>query len=107
VGDSEKRAELVASIAPAGGDRPSELAILLLDRYPDNEEIAGSLAGEFQSGGWVGPWSDRLETQITQLQGWRQDGTLPVGVRNWAARMIEGLQRQRQEALEREAERGY
>jgi hypothetical protein len=107
VGDSKKRAELVASIAPAGGDRPSELAILLLDRYPDNEEIAGSLAGEFQSGGWVGPWSDRLETQITQLQGWRQDGTLPVGVRNWAARMIEGLQRQRQEALEREVERGY
>ena len=107
IGDSEKRAELVASIASAGGDRPSEVAILILDRYPDNEEIAGSLAGEFQSGGWFGPWSDRLETQITQLQGWRQDDTLPLAVRNWAARMIEGLQRQRHEALEREAEREY
>lgn len=107
VGDSEKRAELVASIAPAGGDRPSELAVLLLDRYPDNDEIAGSLAGEFQSGTWTGPWSGRLEMQITQLQGWRQDNTLPVAVRNWAGRMIEGLQRQRHEALEREAERGF
>ena len=107
VGGSDKRAELVASIARAGGDRPSELATLLLARYPDNEQIAGSLAGEFQSGSWVGPWSGRLEMQITQLEGWRQDGSLPIGVRKWAARMIEGLQRERHEALEQEAERGF
>lgn len=107
VGDSDERAELVATIARAGGDRPSELAIRLLDRYPDNKKIAGSLAGEFESGSWVGPWSGRLEKQITQLQGWRQDTTLPPGVRDWAAKMIEGLHRQRREALEREAERGY
>ena len=107
VGDSDRRAELVASIARAGGDRPSELAIVLLDRYPDNEKIGGSLAAEFQSGSWVGPWSARLERQITQLEGWRRDATLPIGVRNWAARMIEDLQREKFEALEREAERGF
>lgn len=107
IGGSETRAELVANIASAGGDRPSELTVLLLDRYPDNEEIAGALAAEFQSGSWVGPWSGRLEMQMAQLQGWRQDVTLSAGVRNWAAKMIENLQRQRSEALEREAERGF
>ncbi len=107
IGDSEERAEVVARIAPVGAERPSELAVLLLDRYPANEKIAGSLAGEFQSGGWTGLWSERLASQINQLQGWRQDAALPLAVRNWAARMIEALQRQRSEALEREAERGY
>lgn len=104
VGDSVDRARLVADIAPAGGDEPNPLAVLLLSRFPDDDRIAGSLAGAFQSGAWFGSWSRRLETQIEQLQGWRRRADLPLPVRTWARRMIETLEQQREQALQREAE---
>lgn len=116
VGDSLDRARLAASIAPATSvvkateedeeDQvvPSDLAIYLLESFGDDDEVAGALAGDFQSGGWVGPWSGRIAKQIADLTGWRRDMQLPIGVRTWAGRMIEGLERQRADALEREAE---
>jgi hypothetical protein len=104
IGRSADRARLVADIAPAGGDEPDPLAVLLLSRFPDDDKIAGSLAGTFQSGTWFGPWSRRLEAQIKQLQGWRRRADLPLPVRTWAARMIEALERQRVDALQHEAE---
>lgn len=116
VGDSLERARLAASIAPATSvvkateededDQgvPSDLAIYLLDSFGDDDEVAGALAGEFQSGSWMGPWSGRIAKQISDLTRWRRDMQLPVGLRTWAGRMIEGLERQRADALEREAE---
>jgi hypothetical protein len=104
IGGVEGRAELVARIAPAGDERPSELAILLLTLYPENQKIADSLAAQFQRGGWIGSWSGRLEIQISQLNGWRNDAELPIAVRSWAAKMIEYLQREKSAALESEAE---
>lgn len=104
IADSIDRARIVASIAPAGGDSPDGLAVWLLDHFPSDEEIAGSLAGEFHSGGWVGPWSGRLEMQIGQLEGWRRDTSLPLPVRQWARKMIDSLAAERTQALQREAE---
>ncbi len=104
IGALEGRAELVARIAPVGDERPSELAILLLTLYPENQKIAGSLAAQLQRGFWVGPWSGRLELQINQLNGWRQDLELPIAVRSWAVKMIDSLQREKIAVLEREAE---
>jgi hypothetical protein len=104
ISDSVDRARVVASVAPAGRDEPDPLAVLLLSRFPDDNDIAGALVGEFQSGVWYGPWSDRLDTQIAQLRNWRRNLGLPLAVRTWAGQMIAGLERQRSDALEREAE---
>jgi hypothetical protein len=104
VGDSVDRARLVADITPAGEDEPNPVAVLLLSRFPNDDKIVGSLAGNFQSGAWFGSWSRRLETQIEQLQGWRRRADLPLAVRTWARLMIEALERQKVEVLQREAE---
>jgi hypothetical protein len=105
VGDDLGRARLVASIAAVGGSEPSDVARFLLDRFGDDDQVGGSLSAEFGSGTWVGPWSGHIESQIKQLESWSSDAS--AGVRRWAARMIEGLRLQKQDALQREAERGY
>jgi hypothetical protein len=106
IGDDVERARLVASIAPAGGDQPSPYARFLLQHFPDDDDVASGLWGNFISGTWMGPESDRLEAQIEQLNRWRTAGE-PEGVRQWAAEVMRGLEARRLVALEREAEERY
>lgn len=106
IGDDVERARLVASIAPAGGDQPSPYARFLLQRFSDDDDVASGLWGNFISGSWVGPESDRLTAQIEQLNRWRTAGE-PEGVRQWAAEVVRGLEARRRVALEREAEERY
>ncbi|HEV3321881.1 MAG TPA: hypothetical protein VG147_06770 [Solirubrobacteraceae bacterium] len=102
-GDVE-RARIVASITPVEGEEPKPLARCLLQRFGDDEKIGASLAGTFMSGSWTGPESGRLAAQIAQLNSWRSRRDEPLGVRQWASRMVESLEVQRQTALQREAE---
>ncbi|HUZ10549.1 MAG TPA: hypothetical protein VMU76_10335, partial [Acidimicrobiales bacterium] len=107
VGSSLDRARLVASVISVGDERPSAVAETLLDRFAGDDEIEGSLYGEFLSGAWTGPESARLTRQIELLEGWREDATVGPGMRAWAATVATHLIEQRRHALEREAERGY
>lgn len=107
IGTETERARLVASVAPTGGDEPTAIARFLLDKFGDDDKVAASLSGDFISGSWAGNESDRLTSQIEQLNRWRNREEEPRGVRHWAGRMVEHLERQRREALEREAERDY
>lgn len=59
IGGSTERAEVVADIAPVGGTEPSPYADYLLTEFGHSDKVAGALAGEFQSGTWVGSWSNR------------------------------------------------
>jgi hypothetical protein len=98
------RARIVAAVAPVGGDSPTPVAQLLLERFPDDKEVWSGLWGDFMSGTWMGPESTRLETQIEQLTNWRTRGGEPEGVRRWAAEMIGYLEARRDKALQEEAE---
>lgn len=103
VGTNLERARTVASIAAAGGDDPTPIARFLLGRFGKDDNVAGSLAGDFISGFWWGNESDRIAGQITQLQGWLSS-TEPPGVKRWARRMIRDLEVAKTSALQREAE---
>ena len=104
VGSDVERARIAASITPVEGEEPKPLARYLLQHFGDDEKIGASLAGTFTSGSWTGPESGRLAAQIAQLNSWRSRQDEPLGVRQWASRMVEGLEAQRQAALRREAE---
>lgn len=106
VGDSVERGRLVASIASVGAAEPSAVCRTLLEQFGDDEKVGSSLAAEFMSGSWTGSESSRLSSQISQLEGWLK-ADLPPPVKQWATRMIQSLERSREAALEREAERGY
>ncbi|HEV7938963.1 MAG TPA: hypothetical protein VGP18_13185 [Solirubrobacteraceae bacterium] len=104
VGAQVERARIAASIAPVEGEEPQPVARYLLQHFGDDEHVEASLAGTFMSGSWIGPESGRIATRITQLNSWRSRQNEPLGVRQWAARMVENLEVQRQAALQREAE---
>jgi hypothetical protein len=107
IGDSLERARVVAAVAHPGGATPTETATLLLDHFPGDEEISSSLYAAMVSGGWTGPWSDRVARQIEQLGAWARDPQLPNGVRDWATKVVASLRVEHRTALEREAERDF
>ena len=82
---SEPRSELVTA---------DQIAVELINRFPDDDQIWSSLAGEFQSGSWVGPWSDRIRHQLDLLESWRADPTLPRPFKDWTQQMSRSLERQ-------------
>ncbi len=104
VGSDIGRARIAASITPVEGEEPKPLARYLLQHFGEDKEIGASLAGTFMSGSWTGPESGRLAAKIAQLNSWRSRQDEPLGLRQWASRMVEGLEAQRQAALQREAE---
>jgi hypothetical protein len=119
VGDDVRRARLVASITPVGGeepigapptvpaagDQPTPVARFLLSGFSEDREVASSLWAQFVSGFWTGPESERIAGQIEQLNRWRRRPDEPLGVRTWARDMVRDLEVRRRAALEREAER--
>ena len=107
VGSDIERARLVASIASPGGDEPTAIARFLLTKFSKDEKVKGSLAGQFISGFWWGPESERIAGQIGQLTNWRKRSTEPLAVRAWAREMIQNLEERRKVALLREAEEDY
>jgi hypothetical protein len=107
ISDSESRARLAASIATAGTVLPTPIALHLLTTFPDDKEIASSLAGEFISGGYSGSRSAGLAKQIGQLEAWTNDPDLPSPVREWARKLILDLRTEREHILRFEAERGW
>jgi membrane peptidoglycan carboxypeptidase len=107
IGNSDQRAKLVANIASAGSAEPSPLARHLLSTFEDDEDVSAALAAEFLSGSWSGPASGRYALLISQLESWRNNRGELVAVKRWAGRLIEDLQRSRDESLQREAERQW
>jgi hypothetical protein len=107
IGTNVERARIAAAIANPGEAEPTALAILLLDRFGDDDRIWSSLRSTFESGSWFGSWSSRITTQIEQLTAWQGKPNLPLGVRQWAKVIIESLRSELAAVLEREEERGY
>jgi hypothetical protein len=107
IGADAGRAQIVAAVANAGGDDPNPVARYLLEHFSNETHVASSLAGDFISGSWTGNMSDRLSSQIAQLRRWVESPSEPDGVKRWAREMIASIERQRDDALQREAEEDF
>ncbi|MDO8733238.1 MAG: hypothetical protein Q7L55_11835 [Actinomycetota bacterium] len=105
IGSDVLRARLVASLTRIAEGPPSDLVTFLLGSFGADDEVTASLYGEFASGSWWGPESDRLSKQIGQLEAWLVEGADP-GVQTWARKVIEALKARRLAVLEREDEDG-
>lgn len=106
VGSNVERARLVASIADPGSAEPTPAARWLLTNFPSDERITSSLYGELITGSWMGNESDRLQGMIANLEKWVASPSESTGVKGWARKVAGSLRRQREAALEREAEEG-
>ena len=119
VDDLPERGRLVAGLVRSSDDdnfrteprsepiAPERLAVELITRFPDDKDIWSSLAADFQSGSWTGPWSGRLRHQLDLLETWRADETLSKHFKAWTQQMTESLERQLVEVLDREAEEHF
>jgi hypothetical protein len=103
VGDDPARARSLAAVASVGGNHLSDIATLLLSKFPDDERIESDLAGQFMSGSWVGPESARLGRQIEQVESWLATATVEP-VRAWARKLKRSLEKQLAQAHRRESE---
>ncbi|MGH8904758.1 MAG: hypothetical protein ACRDYA_24520 [Egibacteraceae bacterium] len=101
IGQDEQRAILVAGLAPAGSDSPTEIARWLLTEFGSLRKVKAALAGEFYSSSWVGHYSARVRQQIEKLEGWRDE---PTPVRQWAQDLVDQLRQELAEALREEEE---
>lgn len=104
IGQDVERARLAASLTGVADGGPSELVRFLLVEFGSDDDVSSALYGPFVSGSWWGNESDRLAQQIEQLDGWVADRSEPAGVKAWATKVIQGLERRRNAVLEREAE---
>jgi hypothetical protein len=107
IGNNAQRAILVASVADTGGEEPNPVARYLLEHFGGERQVASYLAGTFVTGGWTGNISDHVAGQIARLRRWAESPSEPDGVKIWAREMIDSLERQRQDALQREAEEDF
>jgi hypothetical protein len=106
IGDSVERARIVAALATASVTQEG-LWTLLLTRFPRDAEIESSLYGEYISGGWFGPYSERLQGQIEEMKALLRAPSFSDGVKHWARTVYKALELQRDTALQEEAERGF
>jgi hypothetical protein len=104
VGVDGERARLISRITNVGEGPPHPVVRYLLEHFRENEKVAGNLATGFVSGSYWGDESEHINGQIAQLTQWVQTPGEPEGVKRWARQMIEGLSRQRESALQEEAE---
>lgn len=101
-----ERGRLIAAITPVDEESPGEVVTYLLETFPGDQEIAGSLYGTFVTGSWLGNESARLTRQIDALKRWCA-GTTSGRVREWASEAIASLERRLTRVLEEEAERDF
>ncbi|MBW3638663.1 MAG: hypothetical protein KY451_02220 [Actinobacteria bacterium] len=105
VGNSIERAQSVANLAPVGDKELHPLANHLLDRFGDDHGVQGSLYGTLTTGIFSGNESDRLLRFQEQVTSWLSSPDITAGATAWCRKMIEVFKRQRELALQREAER--
>ncbi len=104
VGEDAARARALASAAPVGGAELADVVRFLLTDFGDDDEVASALVGEFISGTWWGPESDRLERQIEEVDGWIHHPGVPEEVVRWARRLKDHLNGRLRVVEQREAE---
>lgn len=104
VGGDSGRARQLASAAPVGGNELPGVTLYLIEEFGEDDEVAAALVGQFISGTWMGPESDRIRSQIETVEGWIAKARQSPRVLTWASRLLGYLKERLQLAEQREAE---
>ncbi|GHH74887.1 hypothetical protein [Promicromonospora soli] len=104
VGEDADRARTLAWTAPVGGAELPEVVRYLLEKFGEDDEVAAALAGQFTSGFWTGPESDRVKSQIEQVKKWANRRGEASPVIEWTRRLLEHLNARLRTVEQREAE---
>jgi len=107
MGVSIERGRQVAEFTDPGDEYPTELGKLLLERFPGDTEISGSLNVGYWRDGWSGSWASHIKQQIDQLQNWIDSEGKASPVSKWAEAMIKNLQETLKRAAQDEEERRW
>lgn len=102
VGASEERAIQLAQIAAVGSERPSDIAVWLLEHYGQVRQIRSGLAAEFRAGSWIGEVSGFTRRQIEHMRMWATSSS--QAVRDFAHDMLESLERALEQDVQDEEE---
>ena len=108
VSDDVERARAVASVSTVGkASEIHDVALYLFAAFPEDQRIESSLFGEFTSGSWTGHESDRINRQISLLEGWKHAHSDVGGVGHWCEGVLESLRNRLSTVLLEEAEENW
>jgi hypothetical protein len=93
---------IVARIISVRQSPLPERARALILNFPNDARIKGQFAASLQTGFSMGPYSNRIGTDLSIAEGWARDSS--PAIRSWAHSMVRGLRAQlkRQKTLEEE-----
>jgi hypothetical protein len=98
------RARAIAELIGPPTGQLSEVHAMLLERFHD-ADVAGIIYGEYVSGTWWGPASDRTRGLLETARSWLADHR--PAVRNWAREVVHALEDMLRADEAREAEERF
>jgi hypothetical protein len=107
VGDSVERARVLANVTTPGGQQLSATARFLIEEFGQDDRVPSHLVGQFISGMWSGNESERISSQISQVQAWIAEPGQSAEVKSWARKLVAHLEARRGAVLQEEEERGW
>ena len=107
VGDSVERARVLANVTTPGGQQLSATARFLIEEFGQDDRVPSHLVGQFISGMWSGNESERISSQISQVQAWIAEPGQSAEVKSWAHKLVAHLKARRGAVLQEEEERGW
>ncbi|SKC50376.1 hypothetical protein [Okibacterium fritillariae] len=107
VGGSVERARVLANVTSPGGATIAPVARYLIDTFGEDERVSSYLVGQFISGMWSGNESDRINSQIAEVQSWMAAPTPSANLRAWGRRLVANLEARLQAVIQEEEERGW
>ncbi|KQW06327.1 hypothetical protein ASC66_07395 [Leifsonia sp. Root4] len=109
VGGSVERARILANVTKPGGATLAPVARYLIDTFGEDERVSSHLVGQFISGLWSGNESDRINSQIAEVQSWlaTPSPTPSDAMRAWSRRLVASLEARLRAVIQEEEERGW
>lgn len=107
VGDSVERARVLANVTTPGGQQLSPTARFLIEEFGQDDRVPSHLVGQFISGMWSGNESERISSQISQVQAWIAEPEQSTEVKSWARKLVAHLEARRGAVLQEEEEQGW
>lgn len=107
VGTDVGRARVLANVTTPGGHQLSPTARFLIEEFGQDERVRSHLVGQFISGMWTGDESERISSQISEVQAWIAAPGQSTEVRSWARKLVANLESRRTVVLQEEEERGW
>jgi hypothetical protein len=104
VSGSTDRARVLAATASVTGEALSDVVAFLVEDFGGDDQVVASLYSNFVSGLWSGDESARIQGQIDRVQKWAREPSASAAVNRWCRQLIEHLEANRSQAIQREQE---